>query len=124
MSNLKICNLDIIAPVQKRELVLSGKTYEVLPLSVERFIDLQMKRQEMVQSTDLAKTFDIAKSMIKVAIPTLEDGVFSLLTMEQMSYLTDFILDNLPDDKLVSESEKKAEPEKAKPEKDEAEAGK
>lgn len=124
MSNLKICNLDIIAPVQKRELVLSGKTYEVLPLSVERFIDLQMKRQEMVQSTDLAKTFDIAKSMIKVAIPTLEDNVFSLLTMEQMSYLTDFILDNLPDDKLVSESEKKAEPEKAKPEKDEAEAGK
>lgn len=124
MSNLKICNLDVIAPVQKRELVLSGKTYEVLPLSVERFIDLQMKRQEMVQSTDLAKTFEIAKSMIKVAIPTLEDNVFSLLTMEQMSYLTDFILDNLPDDKLVSESEKKAEPEKAKPEKDEAEAGK
>lgn len=124
MSNLKICNLDIIAPVQKRELVLNGETYEVLPLSVERFIDLQMKRQEMVQSTDLAKTFDIAKSMIKVAIPTLEDNVFSLLTMEQMSYLTDFILDNLPDDKLVSESEKKAEPEKAKPEKDEAEAGK
>lgn len=124
MSNLKICNLDVIAPVQKRELVLSGKTYEVLPLSVERFIDLQTKRQEMVQSTDLAKTFEIAKSMIKVAIPTLEDNVFSLLTMEQMSYLTDFILDNLPDDKLVSESEKKAEPEKAKPEKDEAEAGK
>lgn len=124
MSEMKICNLDIIAPVQKRQLILGGKEYEVLPLSVERFIELQLKRQEMVKSADLEKTFAIAKDMIKVAIPSLEDEIFSLLTMEQMSYLTDFILDNLPDEKLAQASETKTEPEKAKPEKDEAEAGK
>lgn len=124
MSEMKICNLDIIAPVQKRQLILGGKEYEVLPLSVERFIELQLKRQEMVKSADLEKTFAIAKDMIKVAIPSLEDEIFSLLTMEQMSYLTDFILDNLPDEKLAQASETKKEPEKAKPEKDEAEAGK
>ena len=124
MSEMKICNLDIIAPVQKRQLILGGKEYEVLPLSVERFIELQLKRQEMVKSADLEKTFAIAKDMIKVAIPSLEDEIFSLLTMEQMSYLTDFILDNLPDEKLAQVSETKTEPEKAKPEKDEAEAGK
>lgn len=124
MSEMKICNLDVIAPVQKRQLILGGKEYEVLPLSVERFIELQLKRQEMVKSADLEKTFAIAKDMIKVAIPSLEDEIFSLLTMEQMSYLTDFILDNLPDEKLAQASETKTEPEKAKPEKDEAEAGK
>lgn len=124
MSEMKICNLDVIAPVQKRQLILGGKEYEVLPLSVERFIELQLKRQEMVKSADLEKTFAIAKDMIKVAIPSLEDEIFSLLTMEQMSYLTDFILDNLPDEKLAQAGETKTEPEKAKPEKDEAEAGK
>lgn len=124
MSEVKICNLDVIAPVQKRELILGGKTFEVLPLSVERFIEITIKRREVMETNDLTKGFEITKEAIRLAIPSFDDEVFKLLSMEQMGLIMDFILDTLPEDKLVKEEAKKNEPEKAKPEKDEAEAGK
>ena len=129
MSEAKICNLDVIAPIQKRELILGGVSYEVLPLSVERFIEITMKRREMMEAKSLEKGFEVAKEAIRLAIPNFSDEVFALISMEQMGLIMDFILDTLPEDKLQNNGEQqkepeKAEPEKAKPEKDEAEAGK
>ena len=37
MADVKVCNLDLIAPITKRELVLNGAKYAVEPLTVEKF---------------------------------------------------------------------------------------
>lgn len=120
MSDVKICNLDVIAPVQQRELVLNGKTFEIKPLSVQLYIKLKQYQVEMAKSTKFDEGYEISKKAIKAACPSFDDSLFDMLTMQQLSMIMAFIIDELPDEKLKAEAPEQATNDK----KDETDQGK
>lgn len=100
-ANIKICNLDVIAPVAKRELVLNGKTYEVKPATVARFIELSQLKKKQQESKDIESAIEIARTIIKKWVPEIDDNMLEQITMEQMQLIFAFISDELPEDMLA-----------------------
>jgi hypothetical protein len=105
MSNVKICNLDLIAPIQKREIVLGGVTYPVEPLTVERFIEFNKMRQKITSGKSVDEGLRLSKEMIKAAIPTMTEAVLKQLTINHLQYIVLFINDEIPDEVLNGETE-------------------
>lgn len=114
MPDVKICNLDLIAPIQKRELVLGGKTYEVEPLSVQMYIEFTQLRQKIGNDSGIEEGVALTKKMIKSAIPSMTDDVIDRLTLAHLQLIVAFINDEIPDEVLSGEALKKNEKEEEK----------
>lgn len=108
MSNVKICNLDLIAPVQNRELRIAGQSYEVLPLSIERFIELQQLRQSVSVDDDVIVSIEKFKQAIKSSVPSIPDEILGAFTVEQLQVVVAFVFDEIPDSVLNPKPKKKA----------------
>ena len=126
MPDVKICNLDLIAPVQKRELILNGKTYEVEPLSVAKFIEFNQIRQKVGSGDSLEEGLKLMKEMIKAGIPSMTDQVMDAMSLAHLQLVVAFINDEIPDDVLngkASEKNDKNEEEQEEGDKAENESG-
>ena len=104
MSEVKICNLDLIAPIQKRELVLGGMTYEVEPLSVQMYIEFTQLRQKIGTDSGIEEGVALTKKMIKSAIPAMTDDIIDRLTLAHLQLIVAFINDEIPDEVLSGEA--------------------
>lgn len=114
MPDVKICNLDLIAPIQKRQLVLGGKTYGVEPLSVQMYIEFTQLRQKIGDDSGIEEGVALTKKMIKSAIPSMTDDVIDRLTLAHLQLIVAFINDEIPDEVLSGEALKKNEKEEEK----------
>lgn len=114
MPDVKICNLDLIAPIQKRELVLGGATYEVEPLSVQMYIEFTQLRQKIGNDSGIEEGVALTKKMIKSAIPAMTDDIIDRLTLAHLQLIVAFINDEIPDEVLSGEALKKNEKEEEK----------
>ena len=114
MPDVKICNLDLIAPIQKRKLVLGGATYEVEPLSVQMYIEFTQLRQKIGNDSGIEEGVALTKKMIKSAIPAMTDDIIDRLTLAHLQLIVAFINDEIPDEVLSGESLKKNEKEEEK----------
>ena len=104
MSEVKICNLDLIAPIQERELVLGGMTYEVEPLSVQMYIEFTQLRQKIGADSGIEEGVALTKKMIKSAIPAMTDDIIDRLTLAHLQLIVAFINDEIPDEVLSGEA--------------------
>lgn len=101
----KVCNLDLIAPVQKRELVINGKTFEVEPLSVQMFIEFNQMRQSLTdEKAGIEQGLLITKKMIKKAIPTMPEKLIDGMSINHLQLVVAFINDEIPDEVLKREA--------------------
>lgn len=107
MADVKICNLDAIAPIQKRKLILNGQEYEVEPLSVKKFIEFAQIRQKINADASLNEGLDLAREMIKSAIPSMPPEVMDAMTIPHLQLIIAFINDEIPEDVLNGETSKK-----------------
>ena len=104
MPDVKICNLDLIAPIQKRKLVLGGVTYEVEPLSVQMYIEFTQLRQKIGSDSGIEEGVALTKKMIKSAIPAMTDDIIDRLTLAHLQLIVAFINDEIPDEVLSGEA--------------------
>lgn len=108
MENVKICNLDILAPVQKRQIILGGQSYPVETLTVNSFIEFNKARLDISKSNGLEEGFKMAQALIKSMVPTISQEVLDALTPAQLSKLIAFIGDEIPDDELSGKTTEEA----------------
>lgn len=99
--NVKICNLDLIAPITKRELVIGDKTYAVEPLSVMKFIEFAKARQGLSATTSIEDAVKVMMELIMGAIPTMEREVLEALPIIQLQTVLAFVADEIPDEALT-----------------------
>ena len=115
MAEMKICNLDLIAPVQKRQLVLNGNAYEVEPLTVQKFIEFTQLQQSIKAETSITEGLAIMKKIIHAAIPSMSEDIMDRMTVSHLQLVVAFIRDEIPDEilngKSPKNSKKKAEKE-------------
>ncbi len=98
--NVKICNLDLIAPITKRELVINNVTYEVEPLSVLKFIEFAKARQGLSASTSIEDAVKVMMELIVSAIPSMDRKVLESLPIMQLQTVLAFVADEIPDEAL------------------------
>ena len=98
--NVKICNLDLIAPITKRELVIGDKTYRVKPLSVKKFIELTKMRQSVTAETSLEDAVKMMIDMVSGMVVGLEREVIESLPFAQLQTIVAFINGEIPDEDL------------------------
>lgn len=106
MADVKICNLDAIAPIQKRKLILNGQEYEVEPLSVKKFIEFSQIRQKISAEPSIEEGLDLARGMIASAIPSMPSEVMDAMTINHLQLVIAFINDEIPEDVLKGQSPK------------------
>lgn len=106
MADVKICNLDVIAPVQKRKLVMNGHEYDVEPLSVKKFIEFTQIRQKINAEASIDEGLELAREMIKSAIPSMPSDVMDGITIPHLQLIIAFINDEIPEDVLKGQSPK------------------
>lgn len=99
--NVKICNLDLIAPITKRELVIGGTSYEVEPLSVMKFIEFAKARQGLSASTSIEDAVKVMMELIVSAIPSMDKAVLEALPIMQLQTVLAFVADEIPDEALT-----------------------
>ena len=104
MADVKICNLDLIAPVQKRELIIGGTHFEVEPLTVARFIEFMQVRQKIADDTSLEEGFKLMKEMVRSAIPSMSEELIESLPINQLQLVVSFINDEIPEEILSGEA--------------------
>ena len=116
MAVTKICNLDLIAPVAPRQIVLSGVSYDVLPLSVAKFIEFGQMREKISASSSVEEGLKLTMALIKAAIPSLPDDVLNSMSLGHLQVVA-FINDEIPEEVLagkpVEETAESAEQETA-----------
>ncbi len=117
MAVTKICNLDLIAPVAPRQIVLSGVSYDVLPLSVAKFIEFGQMREKISASSSVEEGLKLTMALIKAAIPSLPDDVLNSMSLGHLQLVVAFINDEIPEEVLagkpVEETAESAEQETA-----------
>ena len=104
MADVKICNLDLIAPVQKRELILGGKTYQVEPLSVQMYIEFTQLRQKIDADSTIEEGLKMTREMIKAAVPEMTDEIIDKLSLPHLQLIVAFINDEIPEEVLSGEA--------------------
>lgn len=109
MSNVKICNLDVIAPVQPRELVINGASYKVVPLTVGRFIELNQMRQNMGKTSTIEESLKEVMKLIKVGVPEISQEVLDSMSVAQLQLVLSFIYDEIPESVLNKSQETETE---------------
>ena len=99
--NVKVCNLDLIAPVHKRELVIGDKHYDVVPLTVQKFIEFTKAREGITASSSLEDGVKLMMKLIESAVPDLEEELLNAMTLNQLQTIVAFINDEIPDEVLT-----------------------
>jgi hypothetical protein len=90
---MKILNLDAFA-APKRSFTFGGKDYLIRDISVDDFIQNMnlVEEIEAAGKTDHAKAkVELAKQMVKSAVPDLSDAVLATMGIEQIGVLMRFI---------------------------------
>ena len=123
MADIKICNLDLIAPVKKRELVIGGKTFAVEPLTVAKFIEMNQLRQSINDKSSLEEGLNLMKKMVRASVPEMTEEFMDTLPLGHLQLIVSFINDEIPDEVLNAKAQenKKKEEEKEEEEGSEAE---
>lgn len=87
----KLLNLDQLNAKEVREVQISGTTYEIKEMSVEDFIETTRVAEEMEKETSYAKQLQATVTLIKRAIPNIDQAVLMALSLDQLRALTAFI---------------------------------
>lgn len=99
MGNLKICNLEMVAPTLNRQLVVGDKTFEVKTMTVEDFIELNLLRQQIGEA-DMKEGLELMIKLVQYSVPGLPVEVVRNMSLAQLQIVIRFIFDELSDDEL------------------------
>lgn len=89
---MKILNLDKLASDTGRELVLKGKSYKVIELTVEGFIATTRAAVQMVlNDADIDVQTEATMDMIQLCVPGLPREDLAGLSLTQLSQITKFV---------------------------------
>ena len=92
MENVKICNLDILAPVQKRQIILGGQTYPVETLTVNSFIEFNKARLD-ISKNSLEEGFKMALDIIRLHLDGKTDQEIAAILCLRTDYVRQFLVD-------------------------------
>lgn len=98
----KLLNLDQLNAKEVREVQIAGTSYTIKEMSVEDFIETTRVAEAMEKETSYAKQLQATVTLIKRAIPTIDQGVLMQLSLDQLRVLTAFIRGEDPA-KLIGE---------------------
>lgn len=100
MSDLKICNLDVIAPIQPRQLVVGGKEYAVEPLTTARFVELNQSRQSLAKIDSIEESLKAMIVLIRKFIPKIPEKTLEMMSIQQLQLTLAFVADEIPESVL------------------------
>lgn len=95
----KILNIDTLVESEQRELQLAGKTYQVLDMSVDDFIEAS-RVAEMIEKGDLslAEQMDQSIKLITRSIPGVDPELLRKLSLPQLMAISQFVRGIDPED--------------------------
>lgn len=84
-------NLDEVQPEIKKTIRLGGKTHEMRPISVRKFIKNIREAKKLDQVEDIDRVTEIMMDMICEVFPTLDKDTLESLNMQQLEAIMDFV---------------------------------
>jgi hypothetical protein len=88
---MKVLNLDKVAPMQQRKLVLAGVSHVVNEMTVANFIETTRVAEKMANETSVATQIEETVEMIIRTVPTATKEVLGTLSLEQLHVIAAFI---------------------------------
>lgn len=88
---MKVLNLDKLVPNEGRELVIGGKSYPVLGMTVSNFIQTTRIAEKMNADTSIADQIEATVDMILRSVPAIEREVLAQLSLEQLQTIVAFV---------------------------------
>jgi hypothetical protein len=97
-------NLDEVA-APKRTVTISGKTYQVLDMTVENFIETQQASEKLQgEEVSHAKNISALVAMVHRYIPDIDVAELRKLSFQKLSVLLSFVNGTLGDDEGEADS--------------------
>jgi len=93
----KVLNLDNLAEGKERELVLFGKTYKVLGMTVANFIATTKAAEKLTDESTFAEQVEATVETIQRAVPGIEREVLLTLSLEQLRAVIEFVRGEEPE---------------------------
>lgn len=84
----EVLNLDDLVTPAKKKLSVGGKQYEIKTMTVQAFIDMGKKIEEVAK--DPSKEVEILVDLVKINIPDIPDDVLMALTLDQLNAIYKF----------------------------------
>lgn len=103
---MKTLNLDTFAKAE-RTITIAGKTYEVMEMTVENFIETTRAAERLGDSASFVDQVEETISMILRSVPTIDRDVLKKLSLEQMTTIVKFIRGDM-DEQIATEGEDKS----------------
>lgn len=104
-SAVKILDLDNLpTSLPQRQITLGGKSYAVLDMTVEMFIEAQQAAERLDGETSLVKQLDETIAAIKRAVPDVPEAELRKLTFEKLTVVGAFIRGMFDPDKSEVEA--------------------
>jgi len=88
---MKVLNLDKFAGVEKRQLVIAGKTFEVPPMNVDNFIKTTKAAEGLREVEDLSVQIEATIEMILRSVPGMAYDDLGGLELAQLQAIVAFI---------------------------------
>lgn len=96
----KLLNIDTIAPLADREIVLNGEHYKVKETSVQLFLEVAEFEKKNANIDSLQGQVQAMIDLIKKFIPDLPEEVLMRATLDQLGLMVRFIRNDVDDDEL------------------------
>lgn len=87
---MKTLNLDVLAKAN-RTITLGGKTYEVVEMTVENFIETTKAAERLGDDSTFVDQVEATIEMILRSVPSIERDTLKKLSLEQLTTIVKFI---------------------------------
>lgn len=87
----KLLNVDSLSKTEDRELTIGGKTYKVLPLTVENFIETVKAAERIKEDSSLSTQLAETLSMITRTVPGIKGDTLQKLSLDQLKAVAAFV---------------------------------
>lgn len=89
----KLLNLDEVASDIEKEITLGGETYPMESISVDDYINLVRKEEELAKKEEVTgvENFDFLFDVVASSFPTMPKEVIGKLKLQQLTAIMDFI---------------------------------
>lgn len=108
---MKSLNLDaLIEKQEKRSITLGGKSYEVLDMTVENYIQTTLDANKLdAPDSTIVDQIEATIRMIKRSVPEIEEKILRSLSLEQLRVLVAFVRgENVEEEPGATEGESDA----------------
>lgn len=91
---MKVLNLDVFAKAN-RTITLAGKTYQVVEMTVENFIETTKAAEKLGSDASFVQQVEATILMIERSVPELDSAILKQLSLEQLTTIIKFVRGDL-----------------------------